>query len=180
MNNNKTTISYKTISRQITSLGFKVRKIEHMGEHINGIIFYDKETKLEYVAVVEKPDLTVFVLNMLVPVVLTNDADINAIKLLCFDVCSDFPGLKIYFTTDEDNLLVHLSFFCEILLLNNADFSKYIIPGVDILNEAIVDFFEKLKQNSLDHMIYDLSEKTAEEIIKTPQKTQRKTDITLN
>ena len=175
--NNKT-ISYKTISRQITSLGFKIRKIEHMGEHTDGIIFSDKETKLEYVAVVEKPNVTFFVLNLLVPVVLTKNADINAIKLLSFDVCSDFAGLKIYFTTDEDDSLVHLSFFCEILLLNDTDFSKYIISGVEILNEAIVDFFERLKQNSLDHMILDLSEKTPEEI--TPQKTPRKTDITLN
>lgn len=86
MNNNNKTISYKTISKQITSLGFKIRKIEHMGPHTDGIIFFDKETKLEYVAVVEKPDLSSFVLNMLVPVVLTKNADVNAIKLLCFDV----------------------------------------------------------------------------------------------
>lgn len=178
MNNNNKTISYKTISKQITSLGFKIRKIEHMGPHTDGIIFFDKETKLEYVAVVEKPDLSSFVLNMLVPVVLTKNADVNAIKLLCFDVCSEYPGLKIYFTTDEDDLLIHLSFFCEILLLNGADFSKYTISGVEILNEAIVDFFERLQQNSLEHMILDLSEKNPEEVVvKTPP---RKTDITLN
>lgn len=178
--NNKTTISYKTIARQITSLGFKIRKIENMGKHTDGIIFFDKETNLEYVAVVEKPDLNVFVLNMLVPVVLTSDADVNAIKLLCFDVCSDFPGLKIYFTTGDEDPFIHLSFFCEILLLNSSDFSKYTISGVEILNEAIVDLFERLKVNSLDHMILDLSEKTPEEIAKTQQKTSRNTDITLN